>query len=308
MQVPDKSTVLLVIFQPTVAFYTFQCMQMLSLEPGSAVCYDSNALPELAMLACSCAAAMAATPASVADLSSLLPSDLLPEASLPVSKSAAYMLNIAGDSQLKVELKMCMVFLLSLLQPSSATKSLHLLLPAATPAPAQLDTQASAVLRLRTALGGVVLTSKLFHLVQQVKREPSLKNIHVPLLMVTSKLLTDVQHAAGKLTDDSTMQEQALYSLRSLIEALMQNALSLLQQAVQQTAGQTSGSDDRRSGPGVAEEAVRCCFYSLPMLRLAALDVFWDSGMTLSVCFIPILTNILFASNAFLVDCVSRVC
>ena len=285
-------------------------MQMLSLEPGSAaVCYNSNAMPELAMLACSCAAAMAATPAIVADLSSLLPSDLLPEAFLPVSKSAAYMLSIASDSQLKIELKMCMVFLLSLLQPSPATQSVPLLVPAATPAPAQLDNQALAVLGLRSALGGVVLTSKLFYLVHQVKRESLFESTHVPLLMMTGKLLIDVQNAAGKLTDDIPVREQDAHSLRCLIEALMQNALSLLQQAFQQTTGQASEFDDQWSGLGVVERAMKCCFYSLPMLCLAALDVFWDSGITLSVCFIPTLTDILFASNACLLgDGVPHVC
>ena len=91
MQMLQKSTVLLVKFHPTVACYTWHCMQVLLKEATSAVYHIPGTLDQVTALACDCASILSSNPAVVAGVTSLLPSALLPEAALPVSSSAGYL-------------------------------------------------------------------------------------------------------------------------------------------------------------------------------------------------------------------------
>ena len=318
MQMPQTSTVLLVRFQPTVAFYTWHCMQMLS-ESGSATSYVPGTVDQRVPLACDCASILSSNPAAATDLTSLLPSALLPEAALPVSNSAGCLQEHANESSLSHQLRMCMSFLTGLLQPgclrgslqhpsqASATKSGSVPTTVAaactqptkpvpesdsngqsvcdSPAASHIssDQQHTAtIMRLKRALGGVVMTSKLIYLAEHVKHKTSLKERQGPLVILTSHLLADVTDTAGKLRPGTDVPLEDLQNICHLIRALMSNALDVLRQALQQAAaGQAPLSDGPWSLFGTAEQAVRCCLYSSPLLCDAALCTFSRTGMTL---------------------------
>ena len=301
MQMPEKSTVLLVKFNPTVAFYTWHCTQMLlsKCDPALYHFQTFGSLDQSASLACNCASILSSTPAIVTDVTSLLPSALLPQAALPVSESAGYLQDPAKIGSLSPQLRMCMSFLTGLLQPgcsedslqhssqASATKSVPVptsavataCTPLSKPVPATDQQQMPAITRLKRALGGVVMTSKLTYLAQHVKSQTSEKQRHSLLLTLTRKLLEDVSTAARKLAPGTDVPAEDLQNMRHLIRALMLNALDIVRQA----AGQALLSDGQWSLLNISEQAVQCCLYSSPLLCDAALGTFSKTGTILKL-------------------------
>ena len=317
MQMPEKSTVLLVKCNPTVAFYTWHCTQMLlsKYDPTLYHFHILGSLDQSASLACNCASILSSNPAIVTDVTSLLPSALLPQAALPVSESAGYLQDPAKIGSLGPELRMCMSFLTGLLQPgcpegslqhpsqASATRSVPVptsavataCTPLSKPVPelhsiGQCDSPAAsqtssdqqhmtAITRLKRALGGVVMTSKLISLAQHVKSQTSEKQRHRLLLALTRKLLEDVSTAARKLAPDTNVPAEDLQNMRHLIRALMLNALDTVRQA----AGQALLSDGQWSLLNISEQAVQCCLYSSPLLFEAALGTFSKTGTILKL-------------------------
>ena len=343
MQMPQKSTVLLVRFQPTVAFYTWHCLQMLS-ETGSATSYVPGTVDQRIPLACDCASILSSNPAATTDLTSLLPSALLLEAALPVSNSAGHLQDPANESSLSPQLRMCMSFLTGLLQPgcpegslqvpsqASATKSVPVPVSAVaactqptkpvpepdsngqsvcdSPAASHISSDQqhmATIMRLKRALGGVVMTSKLVYLAEHVKHKTSLKERQGPLMILISQLLADVTDTAGKLRPGTDMPSEDLQNMRHLIRALMSNALDILRQALQQAAaGQAPLSDGPWSLFGTAEQAVRCCLYSSSLLCDAALCTFSSTGTTLTLAVTTVNILPLRNSNIGYIDCIAH--
>ena len=114
LQVPQGSAVLLVTFKPTLAFYTWHCLQ--TLAPKSS--YENWPF-EVAGVEHSTRVAVCCVTTAHANLNLLVnssPFEVLPETFLPpLAKSPASQQNPASDSQLQPHVQLCVDFLWGML-------------------------------------------------------------------------------------------------------------------------------------------------------------------------------------------------
>ena len=114
LQVPQSSAVLLVTFKPTMAFYTWHCLQTLAPKPSSEH-WPHGALAKMGHSINTAVWCVSVAHANLKLLVNISPYEVLPETLLPLEKSPASQLDPASDSQLQPHVQLCVNFLLGLL-------------------------------------------------------------------------------------------------------------------------------------------------------------------------------------------------
>ena len=264
LQVPQSSAVLLVTFKPTMAFYTWHCLQTLAPKPSS-----ENWLYGVAEIEHSINTA--AWCVSVADanlklLVNISPYEALPETLLPLEKSPASQQDPASDSQLQPHVQLCVNFLLGLLhmptlsnspeQAQSTTQAAQASVPAdnskATDAkqdssssvPCAMAQDPSATqhgshgrLQRNTLMesrvyvhAAAVLTVKLLLLAQPVKAQMQLADRNGLLLQTLTVLLGHIDY--NPFTAPAHAQRWHVSEKIRDVSVLMHPAMVLFQQAV----------------------------------------------------------------------------
>ena len=314
--------VLLVKFAPTLAFFTWLCLQNLPSElVSSGGTYLHTSLAE------SCAFALRSNQEAIGCLIAPSPKKLLPEGILPVTQSAAYLQDPVNKSNLQPEITILASFLTSLqpenfrdspqqswesLQGRQQNDSPALSLPAARSAdcesPASCSTadstwphtpsllanaDASASqqqdvalsTRLMGALHAAILTTKLLTLAQPVKHVTSLKDRHGVLLNIAVMLFQEVQAIDDQMKAAGiAVPAQHATKLELCTGTLMSNVTGLLHQSTQPFSPQ----DPQWSLLCVAKVAIETCFHSCVLPRAAALQQFHTTGVgAICACHFP---------------------
>ena len=304
VQVPEKSVVLLVKFAPTLAFYTWHCLQNLPAELDSALLSKrASATDQPAALAYGCAEALGASPGTMACLMILSPNELLPESILPVTEAAVFFQDPINKSKLRPKVTVCTSFLTTLLQPDackdnfrqSFNPGLHpgSLFAAATKADckdaassaphsnrtgspdmsAEMNAstdqaQNAAYDRLLGHLCAAILTTKLLLLAQPVQHVTSQEKRHGSLLRITNKVLEEMQ-AAGNQIIAAPVVMPALYvhKAEQCTRSLMCHVKALMEYSAKHVP---------QEGPlwhllSTAKQALKCILFSSALPRDAAL-------------------------------------
>ena len=258
LQMPHSSTVLLVTFKPTMAFYTWHCLQTLAPKPSSETWPLEKAVVDHSTR-------MAVHYVSIAhiDLNLLInvsPFEVLPETFLPLEKSPASQPDPASHSQLQPHVQLCVNFLLGLLcmpslsnSPKQAHTTTHVA-QASVPVDkseatgVQHDSSSSVPYAIAQDLSAVqhgshaklqsntlvehfdaaVLTVKMLLLAQPVTAQTQLADRN-GLLIYTLTMLVE---ALNSETATAPAQTQLEIQKKRDIQALMQPAMVLFQQAV----------------------------------------------------------------------------
>ena len=262
LQVPQSSAVLLVTFKPTMAFYTWHCLQTLAPKPSSETWPFVKAEVEHITR-------MAVHYVSIAHVNlnllvNISPFEVLPETFLPLEKSPACQQHPASHGQLQPHVQLCVDFLLGLLHmaplsnsPEQAQSTLHAA-QASVPVnnseatDAKQDSSSTVPCAIAQGLSAVqhgslgrlqsntlsrvdvraaaVLSVKMLLLAQPVTAQTQLADRNGLLIHTLTVLLK----ALDPETANAPARTQLEAEEKRDVQALMQPAMVLFQQAVLQ--------------------------------------------------------------------------
>ena len=263
---------LLVTFKPTLAFYTWHCLQTLVTKASSEGPFGRAEIGHSTRMALRC---VSIAPANLNLLVDIAPFEILPETFLPLEESPASQLDPASDSQLQPHVQLCVGFLLSLLhmpplsnspeQAQSTTHTAQASVPADNsdttdakqdistfvpcaiaqelPAPPhgshgmlQSNTLMASSVYVRAA---AVLTVKMLLLAQPVTAQTQLASRNGLLIQTLNAL----SNTLDVNKDTAPAQTQLEAEKKRDVQALMQPAMVLFRQAVLQVSEQGQDRD-----------------------------------------------------------------